>query len=1244
MTQQSGHPKIVNLSGGLYRSATPTQIPEISMSDMKNFDIEDQGIVTRRGLKRDNSSPFHPGCLQFGYSDTLRPHYLKQSGGDWGPQTPLATTQSKWGMWFYAKEGTATTAQRHLFNFQDSSGNPLIELYFGTDSRLHCNLRPNSTESLQDVAEGAGGEQVLRTATTHLYGVSLICDVANTIEVSLYDWSGVKVSASKNYSSSTWSTADTLVVGCDENTDYPDSDWTNASNYAYYGYLGEALIVRDRPTDITTNFNSMHREPGARVPDSQRVAYYPFQKNTDDAWGKNPSFPTNMWRTGGGNSYYSVKDSLSYTSTSESRDLLHCPKSWHIDTYGVNSHIAGKTQSLSSRYRTYNNGVGSKYTWTFDVLPIKMDTGTYTLLAATTAGPYIKLSKSTAGETTVEYGHVFNSSNDISITHTINNNYASKISCQYGHSGASATTVGLRMFQDTMRVSSTEHTLVSSTAPTTVGNLFLGTANVTSVSSEAFVSGLVFHNTNAGDDWGDKPQESIENVTTYTNVIRRHGGLEGQLADLGIGRTIRVASGTKMERTGDSNQSFSMFDLPKFSNVKAAYLFTEVTGYDHASASTPHGVLKNIFSTSSTDNTDFVMTNNSSPIWVADRYNDAGLATTDHLDLIYEDTADGILPFKPVNDNLGSRIFVTRNSKIIDRNGNSFALGDTYKYNDRISGKVRGFMYGNSMYFHNEDYYLRFNGNEIRPVEPITPSIPITLSKDSSPSSGLNGTYKYAYTYVDRAGIESYPSLPTATTVKTGSISVSLDPAISDSSYLNKHVQYVNIYRNKGGTTSTTSLSRDADKSLYLLKQIPLSAVKNLSGSTLFTDTTADAALGPNPPEPEMADPVPPCKYSAVHSDTIIFTGNKLAPNHFYQSAGQTPELLGLPGVDEFLTEDGDHNTGVASLGGGFIVFKKNSRLFIRGGIGGEKYEYGNGGCMAHDTLVTIGPRVMGLGASGFFITDGHNYDDITEIRQDGRTVSSIAFDVATWSDAVKEAATAEYHAPTERYICHVNDKYYIYDKRYRVWTKYDDMVGVPFANDNNFYMFSRGWLLKEDSDISYVGTTVQRHSISSGSVGKIQVVSTTSIPATSAYGMPLYVGTTHYRVTSISATGTTHDIFVSTTKNFTNASDMSFGVMNAYADTKFFQMRTPNRNKMFKRFLCEHGNTAGGELEIRVARNQADFDRGYSHYVADTDIEKINTVLRARSENLAIEMAAEDGKKHKIRNYSMVYEQDSIE
>ena len=1247
MVFASGKLETNNLSTGLFRSSTPTAIPKTSWSDISNFDIDDNAIVTRKGYTQSNTAALnagaYPGCLQLGYSDTQRVHYLKATGGDFGP---TSGTDTDWAMYFYTKEIASTTERRDIINIQDDSGNSLVEVFWYIDNQLHFRFRPHSSHSWTDFW-GDPANNVDRTGnTSFLFGVTLGI-TASLLTVSLFDSGGLADSTTVS-TTANFATFDTLIVGNDSNTTYPDTDWTNSSNFALNSYFGELIITKNeqfRGGNYKTSFNVI--PPGDETPTASRIAYYPLQKDLKDAWAINPSFGSGRWKTGSGLSSYSVEDS----TLKNSRDLLFNTKSWNVNTFDVDGHLFGQTASLKPAVRDYMTGQGAKYTWTMDLLPIRNGASTtkYQILTATTAGPHIEYMRSTAGKTFVRFGHLFNSSNDPEISYTLDNNYSSKLNFQYTHGGTSASTVSLKIFHDTMLVSSTVSTLTSSTAPDALGNLILGQANTSSVSVDFFMSGLLLHNTDAGTAWGNRPQEGFETITTYTANLQQQitaagGGSLGRfIVNRGGGPDPVMIASQEVEKKGVA-EAYSIFDLPKFSNVKAGYLFTETTGYDTASDSTPHGVITNVFSSSTTDGTDFILKNNSTPIWITDRKS-VGIVTPEHLDEVFEDTVDGVYGFIPANPTLKKRLLISRNSHIIDDSGVTFSLGDTYKYDARLANTMRGFMYGNSFYFHSADYFLRFNGNDVRPVEIIHPSIPLSLTNDDSPSTGLNGVYKYSYTYTDKSGTESYPALPKTVTVSTGTVAVSLNSKITDNSFLNEQIKFINIYRNKGGTTST-SLSRDADRSLYLLKKIPLSAVKANATGTLFTDTTADSALGGNPPQPDFADAIPPSRYSTIFKDSVVYTGIDNAPNHYFQSVPQVPGIIGVPGFDEFLTEDGEHNTAIASVGTGFIVFKRTSRKFIRGSIGGENYEYTNGGCVAHDSLVTIGTNVIGLGQNGFFKTDGHRYQDITDIIQSGRTVSSVRSDFEGWSSTVREAAQATYHQPTGRYVCFVNDKFYIFDTRYDVWMKYEDMVGRPLAFDGDFYLYKKGWFYKESTSQTYVGTTRVMHSVASGTTGRIVVTSTTALPMTKFYGLPAYVGTTFYWTSSItkSSGGNDYTIVLDTQANFTNATKMSLGVVNAYADTKFFDAKTPNRNKMFKKLVSEHDNKTDGEIKIGLARNSADFDKTYDHFVADTDVEKINTVLRVRSENMSVRFKVEDGKKHKLRNYTIIYEQESIE
>ncbi len=1249
---QSGAPRVVNLSGGLYRSSTPTQIPEISLSDVSGFDIDDNSIVTRRGYTARNSTGFYPGCVKLGYSLSQRVHYMDATGGSFGPTEPSSGQTLHWTCAFMAKEPTANTANTQtLITFVDASDNELIKFQWDIDDKMHFLWRTDSGDSWNDVSDGPLSETIARLGTTHhVYSVAVESNESGgDVTVTLANWDTEVVSTAAG-SGVAWAEMPRMIVGCDVNTTYPASDWSNADNYASYMYFGELVL-----TEASARSNYLPSQVD-RCPTANRVAYYPLQKDFEDEWGLSPAFATNGFEAGAGLSTYSVEDSI----LTDSRSILNVSKSWHINTFDVNAHIYGQTKSLSPRMRNYLNGSvfdNSSYTITMDLLPIKVGATslTYTILTGTTAGPLVQLSYKDAGQATVTFGHTLNSSSDITpVSADIPMNIPAKMTFQatqtYPSSGQTMTT--LSVYHDTMRVA-LRGTLTANTTAADMGNLRFGQADTTSVSVDAFMSGLVMHNTAEGSTWGDRPQESYSKITAYRMVpVRRRRRSKsfwrqarlylttGQIYDKDRVR-LKQQAYPAIEQTGEEDTTFSIFDLPSIENVKGMWFTTESTGYDTATLDTPHGVISNVLSTSTTDGADFVLRNNKRPQWVADR-NAAGLVgTSDPLYTVFETEPDSLFGYRPVNPNLGKRIMLSRNSQLVDENGTAFSLSDTYNYNSRRTGRMRGFMYGNSYYFHNDDYYLRFNGNEVRNTEIIHPAIQMSTSSYSG-GSGLNGTYMYGYTYVDKSGTESYLSPLTSLTVKLGSVRLSLTPKVSTSSYLNTAVNYINVYRNKGGTTSTTDLTRDAATEMQLLKRIPLSVVRGLSGGELFTDSTADNALGGNPPLPDEADPLPPCKYSVMYNDTVLFTGNTRAPNTYYQSEPGTPELMGMPGFDEYLTADGEHNTGVGKIGGGFIIFKETSRKYVRGNIGGESYPYDNGGAMAHDTLVTIDNWVYGLGAKGFFKSNGHDYVDINDRRQDGRVVSSVRTDVESWSAATKRAARAAYHQPTGRYICLVDSKWYIYDTRYQVWMKYEDFQGIPLNYDNLLINGTRGWLWQESSSQYYVGDSTVSHSVTSGSAGRVVVTSTTALPTSDVYGLPVRVGTTAYYATAVSAIGTRYFVDVNSNTDFTNATKMQMGILHNYADTKYWQHRTPNRNKFWMKFLSEHDNRAGGTIRLRYARNQADHNDGYDDFVADTDIEKIQTVPRVRSENMSVRFAVDDGLKHAIRNYTLSYKQGS--
>jgi hypothetical protein len=700
-----------------------------------------------------------------------------------------------------------------------------------------------------------------------------------------------------------------------------------------------------------------------------------------------------------------------------------------------------------------------------------------------------------------------------------------------------------------------------------------------------------------------------------------------------------------------TGEAFSLYDLPHWTRVVGLWFLTENTGYDYASVKTPHGVIRNFRSTSTTDGTSMLLKNNFQPTFVPDRYS-VGLVTSGYLSDNFEDEADNCIAYQPANPNIKARVFTTKNATLIDSLGNTFQFSDAYHTAQKQVGKVRGFCYGSALYLHNQYNQYRFDGNSIKGNDILHPGVPMVAVK-SNGSSGLNGTFEYAYTYKCEDGTESYPSIFTSVTVKTGKVSLYLPSNISTYSYVNDRVRYVNIYRNKGQTTSV-SLGRDADKSFYLLKEIPIQKVRQSStpflgttstvttGTVLFVDTTADTALGGNPPAPGSADTMPACQYSCVFKDTGFFTGNESAPNYYYQSMAENPSLLNL--AEEFRTENGETNTGVASCGFGVIIFKPNARKLLRNGIGGETYEYANGGAMSHDSLCNWGNYVLGLGSSGFFMSDGHNYTDITTVNANGRQVSGCQKDVDSWSDAVKSAARSVFDSATGRYICYVNSKYYIYDTKQKVWTKYEDLVGVPVVFNNILYFFKKGFLYAETDSQNYFGPSMHRKSISAGGEGWIDVTSTTALPTTNTYGLPCYIDRTLYWTTKIKdGLSTSYRVSLGTTHNFNGHSRMTLGVAQNYAYSKFFETALPNCNKWYERMLFSHDQTPNGTLDIIVARNGETQDNAYAWETVYTEYSDKNLIrLRHRADNLSVGWFSDDGLSHRLKNYTMWYRQDS--
>jgi hypothetical protein len=260
-------------------------------------------------------------------------------------------------------------------------------------------------------------------------------------------------------------------------------------------------------------FEDHKTKPGRRLPEEYRIAYYPLQRDYEDAWGLSPTLGSYGYQTGSGLGNYSVLD----PKNKDARHLLNVTKSWHIDTFGDTKHVYALSTTLSMRYRNYINSVGSRDTWTFDVIPVKWGatSADFPLLQGTTCGPYIRLSRNGTDKTTIKFTHRVTTAVTIGATYAINNQEISKITCQYRYSAATANGQ-IRIFHNTMLMTSTSVAVAG--AATAPGHIQFGTNNTTSISCEAYVSGFILHRSAAGNTWGNRPQEVYSKITTYSQV------------------------------------------------------------------------------------------------------------------------------------------------------------------------------------------------------------------------------------------------------------------------------------------------------------------------------------------------------------------------------------------------------------------------------------------------------------------------------------------------------------------------------------------------------------------------------------------------------------------------------------------------------------------------------------------------------------------------------------------------------
>ncbi len=1243
--QMSGVTTVNNLSGGVNRSATPNTIPEISWSDVANFDIENSAVKTRRGLTKYGAA-HRPGCLQFGFSDTQRVHYLRSTGASYMPAT--ASTRAT-NIFFYARDFTSTTDERGLVTFTDTSGNALAKIYWDDTDYLKFEYREDTGESWNAVTGSLGTKRA--SITDYVFGARIERN-GTTTKTCLYDSSGIISAVTSNSTLTTFTTWSECILGCDDSLNHPEVTWTNVANQALYGLMGELAITKNTsPTATTyaTNLNVL--PPVTHTPISNRVAYYPLRGDFNDSWALQPSFkPTDIYRSGAGLTHYLVRDN---NVPGLSKDPLYNTRSMHLDGINNARPVYGKMQGgMVAKYKDALNSSGGAYTLTADLLPIETQSGTTTCAVwvselSGTGGQSIYLAYDSPQFTKVKWRQAWNSGT-ISpwLTTLIPNKKPSKLSFEYSHSGT--TTGTMKIYRDTGLVASqTFDTGAGAISQPTVVNLGNSGADTTTVASEYYLSAMILHSAAVGTSWSEKPKENISSVTIYNDTPQPRpvsGYSDDPLAgasyemELAQWNAAEANAGTKIERTGQEVSFLSIQDLPRYDAVIGAWLFNEVTGFDSATTLTPHGVIPNIKGARS-DNTDFYLRRNCAPMWIPDREK---LVSSGFLDNAYDQAPDRMANYTP-NDSGSRDVLLVRNNSVTSYTGTTHTLNDTYKYTHRLDTQLRGFMFGQSLYLHGQDYKMRYNGLDMFTGEAPSAGVPLSLTAVTNGGSGLRGYYKYAYTMVDKNGYESYPCVATGSTISYRKFGVTCNLQVRSESWMDESIETFRFYRSKGSTTNLTSLTADASPELFFLRELPIETIKDKVGATWFFDTTADDSLGAQPPLPGFADSMPPSKYSALYRDVAYFTGNTYEPTMVYKSHANKPFLIRQ--ADEFRTEDGERCKGVSAVGNGVVAFKSTSRKYYSEGSFTQGKEFINGGCIAPDSLVSMGTECVGLGDHGFFVCNGPSYKDISTIIDGGRAVSSVQYDIdEVLSESDMKSAEAIFHEPTGRYICTIGDNAYVFHVKRRRWMIYRGILGKMIVQGGALYMYLKGRVYKEVSNQGYVGTNKWTGTISSGGLGFVTVTNSSALPTTNEEGLPIYIDKTLYYVTKITNTsGTTYKIEIDTTETFSSGA-YALGVIRHYGDTKFFDERTTGRNKWYKgKFVLEHNGATNGQINLRTARNNGSFDDSYDHFQFDTNEDKGECLLRVRSENLALRFEIMDGNQHEMRSYSFPYSQDSI-
>lgn len=277
------------------------------------------------------------------------------------------------------------------------------------------------------------------------------------------------------------------------------------------------------------------------------------------------------------------------------------------------------------------------------------------------------------------------------------------------------------------------------------------------------------------------------------------------------------------------------------------------------------------------------------------------------------------------------------------------------------TGQTPGALYDFAAFFNKTfmvngvDPNLYWNGVSVNPFFlGIVAPIAVPTAVDSGIAGNPNGTYKYAYTYVNADGFESNPSPYSATVtvvnhkINVGNLVASLDPQVTN----------INIYRTTGtGSTGTV---------LFLVDTIA-------NGVTTYVDNIADTDLGRILDYDNDKPPV--FSYIKTHKNGL-FGVEAANPNRLRFSKrfnySSWPELFFID-ID---SNDGDVISGIYPFFDQLVIFKRKS-IYILSGDDETNFAVQRAntdfriGCVAFRSIALLNNTLAFLSERGPFVFDG---------------------------------------------------------------------------------------------------------------------------------------------------------------------------------------------------------------------------------------------------------------------------------